>query len=56
MPMTDIIHLTLVHGDFEGDVFFPELGPEWRETSRTDLPGRDGNPPVSFIRLERPPD
>jgi len=54
LPMADVIHLTLVHGDYEGDTVFPELDSGWRETRHTDLPGHDGNPPVSFIRLERP--
>lgn len=54
LPMADVIHLTLVHGDYEGDTVFPELDSGWREARRTDLPGHDGNPPVSFIRLERP--
>jgi dihydrofolate reductase len=54
LPMADVIHLTLVHGDYEGDTVFPELDPGWRETHRTDLPGHDGSPAISFIMLERP--
>ncbi|MBI1286708.1 MAG: dihydrofolate reductase [Flavobacteriales bacterium] len=30
-PITDRIYLTRVHGTFDGDRFFPELGNEWKE-------------------------
>lgn len=37
MPVTDKIYLTIVHHDFEGDTFFPEIDySEWAETARTD--------------------
>ncbi|GAA4907933.1 dihydrofolate reductase [Mucilaginibacter defluvii] len=36
MPVTDKIYLTIVHHDFEGDTFFPEIDySEWVETART---------------------
>lgn len=28
--MVDRIYLTRIHENFDGDTFFPELGPEWR--------------------------
>ncbi len=34
LPLSDKIYLTRIHKDFEGDVFFPELGPEWKEVKR----------------------
>ncbi|WP_426061607.1 dihydrofolate reductase [Hymenobacter sp. B1770] len=35
LPMADIIYLTEVHHDFEGDAFFPTPSPsEWQEVSR----------------------
>lgn len=33
MPMTDKIYLTVVHGTFDADTFFPAIDPEiWKET------------------------
>lgn len=54
LDRTDVIHLTLVHEDYEGDTFFPELDEDaWRETHRTEIPRQDGQPAISFIKLER---
>jgi len=54
LPQADVIHLTLVDEDYEGDTFFPEIDPDdWREASRTDIPARGQQPAFSFIRLER---
>ena len=35
--LVDKIYLTKIHHSFDGDTFFNELGPEWEETSRSDL-------------------
>ena len=32
LPYADKIYATEIDADFEGDVFFPELGPEWTGT------------------------
>ena len=55
LPRTDRIYMTLVHKEFAGDAFFPELGEsEWQEVERTDCAPDENNPwPYSFIRLER---
>jgi dihydrofolate reductase len=55
LPRADRIYLTLVHGEFEGDAFFPELAAdEWREAERSDYPPDEKNPwPYSFVRLDR---
>lgn len=47
----DRIYLTEIHGEFEGDVFFPlwQEG-EFEEVSREDCPGE---PAYSFVILER---
>jgi dihydrofolate reductase len=29
--LTDVVYLTRIHHEFEGDRYFPELGVEWRE-------------------------
>lgn len=47
LPRTDVIELTLVHQRPQGDVFFPELGSDWRESSRED------HDTHSFLRLVR---
>ena len=39
LPHTDRLYLTLVHKDFEGDVFFPEIDfREWQLLSMEDFP------------------
>jgi dihydrofolate reductase len=34
MPAIQRIYLTIIHHEFAGDAFFPELSQEWHETSR----------------------
>lgn len=55
LPHTERIYLTLVHGTFSGDTFFPELDHhEWKEIERIDHHADANNAyPYSFIRLER---
>jgi dihydrofolate reductase len=55
LNLTDRIYLTIVHQDFEGDSFFPEINKaEWKEVSREDFePDERNNLPYSFITLER---
>lgn len=55
LPEASTLYLTLVHDEFEGDAFFPELDRrEWREIEREDFESDDKNPHAySFIRLER---
>jgi hypothetical protein len=49
--MTQVIHLTEIELDVEGDTFFPPLpSAEWRETARERNPGP---PPMSFVTLDR---
>ena len=37
LPVADRIELTLLHRNFDGDTFFPDIAPkEWREISRTE--------------------
>lgn len=47
LPKADRIYLTRVNQSLDGDAFFPELGDEWKETSRDD---RDG---FSFLVFEK---
>ena len=55
LPRAGRIYLTLVHAEFEGDAWFPELDErEWREVERLDCDPDVNNPwPYSFIRLDR---
>lgn len=53
LPRCDRVELTEVHGDFEGDVTMPPLGPEWREVAREDHAAQDGRPAFAFVTLER---
>jgi dihydrofolate reductase len=55
MPLTDKIFLTIVHQDFEGDTYFPDINWDiWKETARQDHEPDEKNPlPYSFITLER---
>lgn len=56
MHLTNKIHLTIVHQNFDADTFFPEINyNEWKETSREDHQPDEKNPiPFSFITLKRP--
>ncbi|MDR1340041.1 MAG: dihydrofolate reductase [Prevotellaceae bacterium] len=51
----DTIYLTLVHGKYEADTFFPEIPEaEWKEVERIDFErGKDFNTPFSFLKLKR---
>jgi dihydrofolate reductase len=58
LHLTDRIYLTIVHKEFEGDSFFPEIDKsEWDEVSCEDHePDEKNSLPYSFITLERIPD
>ena len=52
--LVDTVYLTRVHHEFEGDTFFPELGHEWKETSREDYEADEKNEySMSFITYEK---
>jgi len=55
MPLTNRIYLTIVHKQFDGDSFFPEINKqEWKEVSREDhQPDEKNSLPYSFVTLER---
>lgn len=48
--LVDRIYLTRVHQSPDGDAFFPALGPEWKETERTNHAG------FSFVQYDKPGD
>ncbi len=51
----DRLYMTKVHGDFQGDAFFPEFDlAHWKESQCEDFSADDKNPhDYSFILLER---
>ena len=57
LPITDRIHLTVVHASIEGDARFPELDPEtWREVGREKRRADERNGyDLSFIELAKRP-
>jgi dihydrofolate reductase len=54
LPHARRIHLTEVHGEFEGDVHLPPFSAaEWQEVQREDRPADANTPAYSFVSLER---
>ena len=52
ISMADILYLTQIHKEINGDAFFPEIDQNnWTETAREDHLSHD--PPFSFITLTR---
>jgi dihydrofolate reductase len=51
LPISQRIYLTVVHGSYRGDVFFPEIPPYFEEVHREELP--DATPPLSFLVYEK---
>lgn len=52
LPLAQRVEVTVIHQDFAGDAYAPTLGPEWRETHRTDHVSAQGLA-YSFVRYER---
>ena len=53
-PLAGKLYLTVVHKDFEADVYFPEIDySEWKETSREDFFDEKNNFNYSYINLTR---
>lgn len=54
LPLADRIYLTEVHGDYDGDAFFPHLDRAmWRESARKDFTAENDIPAYSFVELDR---
>lgn len=51
LPRADKLYITRVHGEFEGDTFFPEIKKSiWQEVSRENhAPDEKNNFPYSFV-------
>ena len=54
LPLADVVEVTIIHQDFEGDAYAPTLGDEWHMTQRQDAVSSQGLP-YSFVRYERRP-
>lgn len=55
MDLVDRIYLTEIHGEFEGDTFFPEINTAiWKEVKRDEHGADEKNPySYAFVVLER---
>ena len=55
MDRADIIYMTLIHHEFSGDTWFPEINPNyWKLVSRDDFNTDEKNPfPYSFVKYIR---
>jgi dihydrofolate reductase len=54
LPHADRFYLTEIHRAYDGDVRFPDWDRSaWRETARRRV---EGDPALSFVVLDRPPD
>ncbi len=53
-PIAGKLYLTLVHRDFDADVWFPEIDySDWEEISREDLTDEKNNFNYSYLNLKR---
>ena len=52
LPLADRVYATEVEQTVDGDVLFPELGPEWRAAERSD-PIEENGHVYSFVTYER---
>ncbi len=55
MPIADVLDLTIVHQEFDADVFFPEIDDTvWKEISSEDFKADDKNKyDYSFVKYQR---
>jgi len=51
LPFTDILNLTIVHGNFDGDTFFPDYSEFTKETFKEEHLSE--SIPYTFINLEK---
>lgn len=51
LPVSQRIYLTVIHGSYPGDIFFPEIPESFVEVHREERP--DAVPPLSFLVYEK---
>ena len=54
LPHADVVEVTVIDQDFEGDAYAPELGPEWHESARAAHVSANGLP-YSFLTYRKRP-
>jgi len=54
LPRADLVEVTVIDQDFEGDAYAPELGPEWHEAARASHVSAAGLP-YSFLTYRKRP-
>ena len=54
LPRADVVEVTVIDADFDGDAHAPELGPEWREAAHASHVSAGGLP-YSFITYRKRP-
>ncbi len=52
LPLAHRVEVTEIHREFEGDVYAPTLGPEWKEIARSNQVAANGLS-FSFVTFER---
>ena len=52
LPLAHRVEVTEIHREFEGDVYAPPLGPEWKEIARSNQVAANGLS-FSFVTFER---
>jgi dihydrofolate reductase len=50
IDLADRIYLSIIHRDYKGDSFFPEIPGSFKEVSREEM---QETPPYSFVRYQR---
>jgi dihydrofolate reductase len=54
LPLTQRLYLTLIHQEFPGDTYFPDIDwAEWQETGRETVTADESSLDYSFIDCER---
>ena len=54
LASADIVHLTRIHATPDGDARFPDLGPDWREEVREEVPaGPRDDHAMTFLTFAR---
>jgi len=54
LPHADVVEVTVIDQDFEGDAYAPELGAEWHESARASHVSANGLP-YSFLTYRKRP-
>ncbi len=53
LPLAQKLYVTQIRRHYDGDTFFPELSPQWKETSREGFQANGNIPAFSFLEMEK---